>query len=129
MIPVKTKQTERCRTAHWDTEDQYETSVGLRCCKLSQQNYIVWTYGSNIDTWDCNALKMFRFILSCLFTWSVVEGVTTCEPGHEKMCLLSYANNKGADQPAHPRSLISAFVVRCLDSILSLESIADISRT
>ena len=32
------------------------------------------------------------------------------EPGHEKMCLMSYANNKGADQPAHPRSLISAFV-------------------
>ena len=28
------------------------------------------------------------------------------------------ANNKGADQPAHPRSLISAFVVRCLDSIV-----------
>ena len=39
------------------------------------------------------------------------------EPGHEKMCLMSYANNKGADQPAHPRSLISAFVVRCLDII------------
>ena len=29
---------------------------------------------------------------------------------------LSYVNNKSADQPAHPRSLISAFVVRCLDS-------------
>ena len=50
------------------------------------------------------------------------------EPGHEKMCLISYANNKGADQPAHPRSLISAFVVRCLDSIISLDSIAEISR-
>ena len=34
------------------------------------------------------------------------------EPGHEKTCLMSYANNKGADQPAHPRSLISSFVVR-----------------
>ena len=43
------------------------------------------------------------------------------------MCLMSYANNKGADQPAHPRSLISAFVVRCLDSIISLDSIAEIS--
>ena len=28
-----------------------------------------------------------------------------------------YANNKGADQPAHRRSLISAFVVRCLECI------------
>ena len=49
------------------------------------------------------------------------------EPGHEKMCLMSYANNKGADQPAHPCSLISAFVVRCLYSIISLESMAEIS--
>ena len=50
------------------------------------------------------------------------------EPGHEKMCLVSYVNNKGADQPAHPRNLISAFVVRCLDSIISLDSTAEISR-
>ena len=41
---------------------------------------------------------------------------------------LSYAKNKGAEQPAHPRTLISAFVVRCLDSIISLDSIAEISR-
>ena len=40
---------------------------------------------------------------------------------------MSYANNKGADQPAHPRSLISTFVVRYLDSIISLDSIAEIS--
>ena len=40
---------------------------------------------------------------------------------------LPYANNKGADQPAHPRSLISAFVIRCLDSIIPLVSIPKIS--
>ena len=45
-----------------------------------------------------------------------------------RKCVVSYANNKGADQPALPRSLISAFVVRCLDSIISLDSIAEISR-
>ena len=44
------------------------------------------------------------------------------------MYLMSYANNKGADQPAHPRSLISAFFVRCLDSRKSIDSIAKISR-
>ena len=38
------------------------------------------------------------------------------------------ANNRGADQPAHLRSLISAFVVRCLDSVISLLAIAEISR-
>ena len=40
---------------------------------------------------------------------------------------MPYANNKGADQPAHPRSLISAFVVRCLDNIKPLLAIAEIS--
>ena len=33
---------------------------------------------------------------------------------------MPYVNNKGADQPAHPRSLISVFVVRCLDNIIPL---------
>ena len=33
---------------------------------------------------------------------------------------MPYANNKGADQPAHPRSLINTFVVCRLDSIISL---------
>ena len=40
---------------------------------------------------------------------------------------MLYADNKSADQPAHPRSLISAFVVRCLDSIIPLVSISEIS--
>ena len=40
---------------------------------------------------------------------------------------MSYVNNKGADQPAHPHSLISAFVVHCLDSIISRVSISEIS--
>ena len=59
---------------------------------------------------------------------SYYPGLKQNEPGHEKMCLMSYANNKSADQPAHPRSLISAFVVRYLDSIIYLDSIAEISR-
>ena len=40
---------------------------------------------------------------------------------------MPYVNNKGADQPAHPRSLISAFIVRCLGSIKPLVSISEIS--
>ena len=41
---------------------------------------------------------------------------------------MPYVNNKGADQLAHPHSLISAFVVRCLDSIIPLLAISKISR-
>ena len=40
---------------------------------------------------------------------------------------MLYANNKGADQPGHPRSLFSAFVVRCSDSIIPLLDIAEIA--
>ena len=30
-----------------------------------------------------------------------------------------FANNKGAHQPTHPRILVSVFVIRCLEIILS----------
>ena len=46
---------------------------------------------------------MFPFCFSNLQKWA-----RSCEN-------VSYANNKGADQPAHPHSLISTFVVHCLD--------------
>ena len=40
-------------------------------------------------------------------------------PRREKTCLRWFANNKDADQPAHPRRLISAFVIRVLERIIS----------
>ena len=39
-------------------------------------------------------------------------------PGHAKACRMTYTNTKGADQTVHPHSLIIAFVVRCLDSMV-----------
>ena len=41
---------------------------------------------------------------------------------------LPYVNNKDADQPAHPRSLISAFVVHCQDSMISKLAKSKLSR-
>ena len=32
--------------------------------------------------------------------------------------VISFVNNKDPDQPAHPRSLISFFVIRLLESIV-----------
>ena len=49
------------------------------------------------------------------------------EPRHEKTCLMPYANNKGADQLAQPRRLITTFVVCWLDRIISQVSIFAIS--
>ena len=41
---------------------------------------------------------------------------------------MPYANNKDADQPAHPRSLISVFVLRFLDNIIPIVATPKISR-
>ena len=38
-----------------------------------------------------------------------------------------FTNNKGADQPAHPRRLISAFINRLLESIISRLAISEFS--
>ena len=40
-------------------------------------------------------------------------------PHREKTCLRRFENNTGADQTSHPRSLISAFVIRLLERIIS----------
>ena len=40
--------------------------------------------------------------------------MTSNGPRREKTCLRGFANNTGADQPAHRRSLISAFAIRVL---------------
>ena len=52
----------------------------------------------------------------------------TYGPGHVKTCLMPYVNNKDADQPAHPHSLISTFVVRCLGSMICVLAISKVSR-
>ena len=41
-----------------------------------------------------------------------------CNVGFKNLILL-HVNNKGADQPTHPHSLISTFVVRSLQSIVA----------
>ena len=45
----------------------------------------------------------------------------------EKTCLWWFVNNKGADQPVHPRSLISTFVIRLLESTISRLAMSEIS--
>ena len=47
-------------------------------------------------------------------------------PRREKTCLRGFANNTGTDQPAHLRSLIRAFVIQFLESIISRLATSDI---
>ena len=44
-----------------------------------------------------------------------------------KTVVFVYVNNKGADQTVHLHSLVSTFVVHCLDGKLSLISMSEIS--
>ena len=44
-----------------------------------------------------------------------------------KPIFREFANNKGADQPAHPRSLVSAFVIHKLESIIYILARSELS--
>ena len=98
---------------------------------LCPKNGTLILYGLNTKHHHQN---LFKTLISGSETKSVLES----KPGYIQSELykwatslenlfMQYAKNKGADQPAHPRSLISTFVVRCLDSIISLVSIYEIS--
>ena len=48
-------------------------------------------------------------------------------PCREKTCFGGFVNNKGADQPAHPRSLIIDFIIRLFESTISRLAMSKIS--
>ena len=56
-----------------------------------------------------------------------LSDVTSYGPKREKTCHWGFANNKGADQPAHVHSLISTFVLHLLESIISILTTREIS--
>ena len=45
-----------------------------------------------------------------------------------KLCLMPYANNKGAGRPVHGRSLVGTFVVRCLNSMICILALSKVSK-
>ena len=49
---------------------------------------------------------------------NILPGTTSYGPLREKTCLRRFANNTGADQPAHPHRLISAFVILFLEGLI-----------
>ena len=56
-----------------------------------------------------------------------IKGIRLVSYGREKTWRQGFANNQGADQPSHSRSLISAFVIRLLESIISRLAKGEIS--
>ena len=69
-----------------------------------------------------------NWILTKIYGMSVLDPlIGIIGPGHAKTCLMPYANNKGADQPPHPRRLISTFIVRCLESVICILDLSKVS--
>ena len=69
-----------------------------------------------------NFSGIFGIIPSFLGYEPVLSG-----PRRDKTCFLGFANNKGADQPAHPQSLIKAYVVGLLESTIYRPATSKIS--
>ena len=71
-----------------------------------------------------NSINIYKSRDGICFVWNLTRSIWATS---WENLFMPDANNKGADQPAHPRSLISAFVVRCLDSIMPKVSISKMS--
>ena len=62
-------------------------------------------------------------------TWPSLQdlGISNGAMSSENL-FIPYAKNKDADQPAHQHSLISTFIVHCLDRIIPILVVSKISR-
>ena len=107
---------------------RWRTQVVSGTCLMSLSGYLLRSIGILFAF-------LSRFIVMlCLLKKTLPQLTVPKSPGHhnapnivyqtysgprrEKTCLWDFAN-KWADQPAHPCSLISAFVIRVLESITS----------
>ena len=70
-------------------------------------------WGKNFSVGICNGAP------STVFQSYFRTSYLLIGPLREKTCLRGFANNTGADQPAHPRSLISTFVIHFSNSTIS----------
>ena len=100
------------RDVHWG---HFWSSCHRGNIKVVEQSFLSITL---LDQYCC-------FIL--VFIWIVLSGISYLSHFMRKSVYV-ICEQKGADQPAHSRSLISTFVVRCLDSIIPILALSKISR-
>ena len=95
-------------------------------CDISQDGRLLATFVPSHQGFpDDNILAVYSLEPGspgqCLYTKSFGKDLNKgFGPLCNKTCLLGFVNNKGADQPVHPCSLINTFVVRVLESIIFL---------
>ena len=87
----------------WDVND---TVLGVTTCIYTKGGYKLKLYVSLI-------LRLFPFALHCIRSGLLTMNKTLVKSNTLwALTLRGFANNKGTDQPAHSRRLISAFVIR-----------------
>ena len=100
--------------------------------KFNRNKRVFQTIGVQI----CEVLLYLKLVIYkkksyyiCLFGTNKISQnfVEIYGPRREKTCLRGFGNITGADQPAHTRSLISAFVIRVLESIICKLATGEIS--
>ena len=122
-------------TYNWITLNCFGTTHPLICYILLQKmksfcnSFCHWlTCGLVLHSWlwaQHSTISLILKVKSALdgwITWVYVIWASTRES-----LSSGFANNKGADQPAHPRSMISAFVICFLKSIISKLGTGEIS--
>ena len=104
--------------------------------KLSQhtKSYLFCKLFSGVPA-DKVGLEAGEMLLNQLFHGGCVDDflqdqvhyMTPYGPRYKKTCLRGSANNTGADQPVHPSSLISALIIRFLESNICKLATSEIS--
>ena len=105
------------------------------------KKYQSFVYGSFVWEIHVRYSNLIYLLVSCLQSKMFLPFITVnvCYPQSilihvlymgldaRKPAFWGFVNNKGADQPAHPRRLISAFVICVLESIISKLATREIS--
>ena len=90
---------------------------------IAQIKTLIYIYAAKILVQKVAPLKKYWCDIVTPSTITMKSPVITASmlnrPCCEKTCLRGFANNTGADQPPHPRSLIGTFVICFLESIIS----------
>ena len=96
------------------------------CCSQNDMQVCFWK-GRQYCRPRSNTTECGDWSGSTLFTYRNISLKIKWATSWENQ-FMPYVNNKGADQPAHPHSLISTFVVPCLDSIIPILAKSKVSR-
>ena len=121
-LGIRTVWSESSLCDFWRAKDTIHNADSKDSGQIGQMSRLIWVFARR----TCNFVDfiVLRLICTC---GSFADRLHVCPHLSHVMRKPVFANNKGADQPAHPRSLISDFVVHCLDNVISILAIPEMS--